>query len=111
MVLRMRETTYFILASLQDEPRHGYAIIQVASALSGGRIRLATGTLYTALDRLAAAGHIRVCDEQVVNGRARRYYELTRTGRGALEQHAEQLAAAARVVTARRVSRMAVRPA
>ncbi|KHD78254.1 PadR family transcriptional regulator [Actinoplanes utahensis] len=107
----MRETTYFILAALQDEPRHGYAIIQQASALSGGRIRLATGTLYTALDRLTGSGHIRVVEEQIVNGRARRSYELTRAGRSALEQHAEQLAAAARIVTERRVIRMAVRPA
>ena len=39
----MREPTYFILASLQDEPLHGYAIIKQATALSGGRIKLATG--------------------------------------------------------------------
>jgi hypothetical protein len=43
--------TYFVLASLLDGPLHGYAIIQRTKNLSGGRIRLATGTLYTALDR------------------------------------------------------------
>jgi PadR family transcriptional regulator PadR len=107
----MRETTYFILASLQDGPLHGYAIIQRASALSSGRIQLATGTLYTALERLTTAGHIRVVDEQIVNGRARRSYELTTEGGAALTEHAEQLAAAARVVTERRVSRTVVRPA
>jgi PadR family transcriptional regulator PadR len=107
----MRETTYFILAALQDGPLHGYAIIQRASELSTGQIRLATGTLYTALERLTGAGHIRVADEQIVNGRARRTYELTPAGSAALREHAERLAAAARVVTERRVTRTAVRPA
>ena len=37
-------------------PLHGYAIMKRAEELSGGRVRLATGTLYTALDRLTAEG-------------------------------------------------------
>jgi PadR family transcriptional regulator PadR len=107
----MRETTYFILAALQDGPLHGYAIIQRAAELSTGRIHLATGTLYTALERLTGTGHIRVADEQIVNGRARRSYELTPAGGAALNEHAEQLAAAARVVTERHIIRTVVRPA
>jgi PadR family transcriptional regulator PadR len=106
----MRETTYFILAALQDGPLHGYAIIQRASALSSGRIRIATGTLYTALERLATGGHIRVVDEQVVNGRARRSYELTPDGAAALKEQAAILASAALIVTSRPASRMVVRP-
>ena len=54
----MREPTYFVLASLLGGPLHGYAIIKRAGELSGGRVRLATGTLYTALDRLTRAGLI-----------------------------------------------------
>src|SRR5712692_9270855 len=50
----MREPTYFVLAALLDGPLHGYAIIKRAAELSGGRVRMATGTLYTALDRLTA---------------------------------------------------------
>ena len=52
----MREPTYFVLASLLDGPLHGYAIIKRAEDMSGGRVRLATGTLYTALDRLTGRG-------------------------------------------------------
>ncbi len=40
----MRARTYFVAASLLDGPPHGYAIIQRAAQLSGGRVRLATGT-------------------------------------------------------------------
>ena len=51
---------------------HGYAIIQRADQLSGGRIKLATGTLHTALDRLTAEGNVELVREEIVNGRARR---------------------------------------
>ncbi|MFI5889772.1 PadR family transcriptional regulator [Actinoplanes sp. NPDC051513] len=96
---RMREPTYFILAALQDEPRHGYAIMARAEELSRGLVKLATGTLYAALDRLTGEGYLRVVNEEIVNGRARRYYALTDEGRAALVAEAERMAAAARVVT------------
>ncbi|GGN87323.1 PadR family transcriptional regulator [Actinoplanes lobatus] len=104
----MRETTYFTLAALQHGPLHGYAIIQRVSELSGERVRLATGTLYTALDRLTTAGHIRVASEEIVNGRARRSYELTPHGRTALQEQARVYAEAARIVP---LTRSVVRPA
>jgi DNA-binding PadR family transcriptional regulator len=94
----MREPTYFVLASLQDGPLHGYAIIKRASQLSGGRVTLATGTLYTALDRLSGEGYVELVGEEVVNGRIRRSYGLTGAGSAALQEEAERLAAAAVVV-------------
>ena len=97
----MREPTYFVLASLLDRPRHGYAIIQRAGHLSDGRVRLATGTLYTALDRLTADGFVELVSEEIVNGRARRSYGLTRSGSGALRAEAERMAEAALLVTNR----------
>ena len=97
----MREPTYFVLASLLDGPLHGYAIIQRAQHLSGGRVRLATGTLYTALDRLTAEGLVELVSEAIVNGRARRSYGLTPSGSGALRAEATRMADAARLVTNR----------
>ncbi|MEU8080170.1 PadR family transcriptional regulator [Catellatospora citrea] len=99
--MRMREPTYFILASLQDEPLHGWAIIKRADELSRGQVKLATGTLYSALDRLAGEQLVRVSDEEIVNGRARRYYTLTDAGLVALREEAARLADAARIVTER----------
>jgi PadR family transcriptional regulator, regulatory protein PadR len=98
---QIREPTYFVLASLLDGPLHGYAIIQRAEHLSGGRVRLATGTLYTALDRLSAEGHVELVREEIVNGRARRTYGLTSSGAGALQAEASRMAEAARLVTGR----------
>src|SRR5258706_548799 len=91
---QMREPTYFVLASLLDGPLHGYAIIQRAEQLSGGRIKLATGTLYTALDRLAAEGLVELVREEIVNGRARRSYGLTPPGARALPAEAVRMARA-----------------
>ncbi len=105
-IVPMREPTYFVLASLLDGPLHGYGIIKRSAELSGDRVRLATGTLYTALDRLDAEGYVRLVNEEIVNGRARRSYGLTDAGATALQAEAERMVEAARVVTgsARRAS-------
>jgi PadR family transcriptional regulator PadR len=94
----MREPTYYILASLIGEPRHGWAIISEALQLSGGRVRLTAGTLYGALDRLQDEGMVEQDHEEIVNGRCRRYYRLTSLGEGALKEEAAHLAASAEVV-------------
>jgi DNA-binding PadR family transcriptional regulator len=97
--LPMREPTYYVLASLLDGPLHGYGIIKRTAELSGDRVRLATGTLYTALDRLTAEGYVRLVSEEIVKGRARRSYALTEAGSAALRAEADRMAQAARVVT------------
>ena len=72
-----------LLATLQDGPRHGYAVKEALRAGSGGRFDLPTGTVYPALHRLERAGLIRG-SWSVVNGRRRRSYQLTPSGRRAL---------------------------
>ena len=93
-----------------DGPVHGYAIIQRAEHLSGGRVRLATGTLSTALDRLTAEGLVELVSEEIVNGRARRSYGLAPSGSGALRAEAARMAAAS-MVTGRGHSPTTVRNA
>jgi PadR family transcriptional regulator PadR len=100
-MMLMREPTYYTLAALLDGPLHGYAIIKRAAELSGGRVRLAAGTLYAALDRLTTAELVSTEREEIVNGRARRYYRLTDAGRHALEAEAARMTEAARLVTNR----------
>ncbi len=97
----MREPTYFTLAALLDGPLHGYAIAKRAEIVSDGRVRLTAGTLYSALDRLLGQGLIVADGEEVVEGRARRYYRLTDSGRQALRAEAARLADAAEVVVSR----------
>lgn len=47
----LTEAVYYILLSLM-EPMHGYRIMQNVEQLSKGRVRLAPGTLYGAINTL-----------------------------------------------------------
>lgn len=78
-----------LLAVLEDEPQHGYGIIEALQRRSGGVLDLPTGTVYPALRRLERAGWI-TGSWSTVGGRKRRTYTLSRAGRRALaEQRAE----------------------
>ncbi len=103
----MRRPTYFVLAALLEGRAHGYGIIGRASGLSNGKVRLTAGTLYGALDRLAAEGLVEGAGEEVVNGRRRRYYQLTAAGREAVTAEARLLETAAKAVLRSRVSAIA----
>jgi PadR family transcriptional regulator len=81
-----------------DGPLHGYGIIRRAHELTDGRVRLAAGTLYAALDRLRDTGLVDIDHEEIVDGRARRYYRLTGAGREALRTEARRMARAAKLV-------------
>jgi DNA-binding PadR family transcriptional regulator len=100
----LRPASYFVLAALLDGPLHGYAISARARELSDGSVRLTAGTLYGALERMAAQGLVQMDREEIVDGRLRRYYRLSDQGRQAVTREADRLAAAARVVQQRRPS-------
>lgn len=89
----MREATYLILTALADGERHGYGILREVEEISDGRVRLGTGTLYGALERLQHDGLVEATRDEIVEGRARRYYRITGEGRRALRDEVEHLAA------------------
>ncbi|MET8575588.1 helix-turn-helix transcriptional regulator [Streptomyces sp. NPDC005012] len=97
----LQEPTLLVLTALADEPRHGYAIAREVEAISDGRVKLRTGTLYGALERLLQQGWIEVRQEEIVDSRLRRTYALTSPGRAALAAEAERMAATAREATRR----------
>src|SRR5258708_34659810 len=97
----MTGQAFFVLTALADGPRHGYGIVREVEELSHGRVRLKIGSLYGVLDRLAAEGLIEPDREEAHDGRLRRYYRLTRDGRGRLAEEAELRAATARAVGSR----------
>lgn len=86
-----------ILAVLEREPLHGYAIIEALARRSGGALDLPTGTVYPALRRLEAAGHLDSSWDEV-GGRRRRTYTLSRSGRKALAAERQEWTRFARVV-------------
>jgi len=94
---RFTEPALFILVSLADGPKHGYAMIEDIRKLAGAT--LGAGTLYGALARLERLGHI----EALASHDRRVPYRLTGTGRALLESHLEGL----RRLTATGIRRLA----
>ena len=68
-----------VLAVLERQPEHGYAIAQAIKARSGGVLLAREGTLYPLLHGLEAGGQIE-SSETEVSGRVRREYRLTEKG-------------------------------
>lgn len=85
--LPLTETTYYILLSLLN-PDHGYAVMQKAEELSGGRVRIAAGTMYGALDNLLKQKLIQAVPSADPR---RKTYLTTAEGRNVLGLEAERL--------------------
>ena len=86
----LTEPVLLILTSLAAHPRHGYALIQDIELLSGGRVRMSTGTLFGALRRLLEDGWIERF-EQEDTSRQKQAYRLTAVGRGQLQIELERM--------------------
>ena len=84
----LTEATYYILLSLYT-PQHGYGIMQRAEALSHGRVHLAAGTLYGALNTLRDKGWI--IQLPVDDGSRRKEYRLTQNGLAILVNEVRRL--------------------
>lgn len=86
--IALTEGVYYILLSL-DDAMHGYGIIQNTERLSNGRVRLAAGTLYGALNSLLEKGWIRALD----NGEdsRKKQYIITDKGREVLKEEIRRL--------------------
>ena len=77
-----------LLAVLQAERAHGYAIIKQLRERSEGAFDLAEGTVYPALYRLEKQGLLKSSRSEV-GGRKRRVYSITADGRAALGENTE----------------------
>jgi DNA-binding PadR family transcriptional regulator len=97
----MQEATFLILTALASGSQHGYGIISDVAEISDGRVRLRAGTLYAALERLRVDELIAVDREEIVDGRLRRYYQLTLGGSAQLAVEASRLRSNAAAAFAR----------
>ena len=92
---RFSEPALYILISLADGPKHGYAMTQDIEAVAGHK--LGPGTLYGAIARLEARKWI----EPLPAEERRRPYRLTAAGHRVLRHRLHTLHAIARVGRAR----------
>ena len=97
-----------ILQTLRWGPRHGYGLAQMIRATSREALRVETGSLYPALQRLEKQGWISADWDVSENGQRVRVYRLTAAGRKQLQSERsrwDQLSSAiARIMTEPRES-------
>lgn len=73
----LTEAVYYILLSLV-EPMHGYGIMQNVEQLSQGRVKLAAGTLYGAINTLLEKGWIQSLPGEIDT--RKKEYQITEQG-------------------------------
>ena len=84
----LTEAFYYILLSLY-QPLHGYGIMQKTQEFSSGRVRLAAGTLYGALNALLEKGWIVALPVEA--GSRKKEYRITAAGKAAVEAELARL--------------------
>jgi len=87
-----------ILEAVEQEPSHGYRIAQGIKERSKGVLDFKEGTLYPALHKLENEGLV-ASSEEIENGRARRYYRITKAGRTVLAKDRAEWRRLSRAVT------------
>lgn len=93
-LLPLPEAAFYILVSLAEEDRHGYAIIQDVAARTRGMLKLSPGTLYRSIQRMLEQGLLvetreRPAPEQ--DDERRRYYRITPHGEAVARAQARRL--------------------
>jgi PadR family transcriptional regulator, regulatory protein PadR len=87
--MRKGSTDFLILRLLLERPMYGYEISQQLDRRSAGYFEMKEGLLYPALHRMQQKGWL-TTDWQNVDGRRRKYYQLTRLGQEILDQQAAE---------------------
>ena len=78
-----------ILNALAEKERYGYELVKTLVAIPG--LGVTEGTLYPLLSRLRVQGLVNARLEESSEGPARKYYALTRAGRGIMKAMNEYL--------------------
>lgn len=79
--LPLTETTFYIMLALK-EAGHGYSVMQKVEEMSEGKVRIAAGTMYGALDNLTKQKLIQSVKSEDAR---RKVYKLTDTGHEVLK--------------------------
>ena len=84
----LTEAVFYILLSL-TQSRHGYGIMQNVAQLSNGRINLAAGTLYGAINTLLEKGWIEALPE--IKDSRKKEYKITDLGKSVVKDEIARL--------------------
>ena len=82
-------TSMLILKLLSEKEMYGYEMIETLRQRSGDVFELKAGTLYPLLHGLEAQGLL-ACYEKEFQGKMRKYYHITREGKGYLKKRVKE---------------------
>lgn len=82
-------TSMLLLKLLAEKDMYGYEMIDTLSKRSNNVFELKVGTLYPLLHSLVQSGYLSGYDEQA-NGKLRKYYQITPSGRKYLDRMVEE---------------------
>ena len=103
-LLPLTPAVFYVLFSLAEGEKHGYAIMQATKALSDDKFRMGPGTLYATLQRLLDQGLIAEVEEnRSTEDSRRRYYRLAGHARSLLESELARMEAAVRLAHKRKL--------
>lgn len=87
----LTESYYYILLCLYNKSNHGYGIMQDTERLSGGAVKIGSGTMYGATSNMMKKGWIIEKVSEDPDDKRKRLYELTTKGKMALEDEIARL--------------------
>lgn len=87
----MSESYYYILLCLSKGASHGYGIMQMTEKLSGGDVKIGSGTMYGATTNMMKKGWICEIMSDEPGAERKRLYNLTESGREALKNEIARL--------------------
>ena len=82
--IKMSLSKFFVLCVLHQKPMHGYEVVQAVEASTNGCCSPTEGTVYPMLNEFEAGGYLR-SKQEIVQGRERKVYRITKKGRDAFQ--------------------------
>lgn len=83
-------TAMLILKLLEDKDMYGYQMIEELAKRSNNTFSLKAGTLYPLLHTLDERGMINSYNENADSARVRKYYKITKKGKGLLTEKKDE---------------------
>lgn len=82
--IKMSLSKFFVLSVLHQKPMHGYEVVQAVQRTTRGCCSPTEGTVYPMLNEFEGGGYL-TARTDIVQGRERKVYSLTRKGREAFQ--------------------------
>lgn len=106
--IKMSLSKFFVLCVLHQKSMHGYEVVQAVEASTKGCCSPSEGTVYPMLNEFEAGGYL-TAKSEIVQGRERKVYRITKKGRDAFQTAVEAwLEATDCILAGRAVAQMKV---